>query len=113
MQTRQGGASWGVALIALLALAVCAKGLGGQNVGVASPPTTSTVDSSWPNVNLNLVVLDKRGVPSKAGQREIRLFEDGPERPLQFLDSQDSPVSLAFVIDSSGSIFKSKDAIIR
>jgi len=112
MQTRQGGASWGVALIALLALAVCAKGLGGQNVGVASPPATPTVDSSWPNVNLNVVVLDKRGVPQKVGQREIRLFEDGTERPLQFLDSQDSPVSLAFVIDSSGSIFKSKDAII-
>jgi Ca-activated chloride channel homolog len=101
-----------MALIALLALAVSAKGQGGQNVGVASPAATPTMYSSWPNVNLNVAVLDKGGVPQKVGQPEIRLFEDGTERPVQFLDSHDSPVSLAFVIDSSGSIFKSKDAII-
>jgi Ca-activated chloride channel family protein len=99
-------------VIALLALAVCAKGQVGQNVGVTSPPATPTVESSWPNVNLNVVMLDKRGGPQKVGQSEIRLFEDGAERPVQFIDSQDSPVSLAFVIDSSGSIFKSRAAII-
>jgi VWFA-related protein len=45
-------------------------------------------------------------------EHQLRLFEDGAERPLHFLGSPDSPVSVALVIDSSGSIFKQKPAIV-
>lgn len=112
MQTGKRGASWGLALIVLLALAAGAKGLAGQSSDGASSPAIPAVDSSWPDVNLNVVVTDRHGVPQKVDERGFQLFEDGTERPLHFPDSADSPVSLALMIDSSGSIFKRKDAII-
>ena len=111
MQTRKMGVSWGVQLILLLTLAAGTKGLTGQEVSEASSPATPAMDSSWPDVNLNVVVLDKHSLPQKVDERDFQLFEDGVERPLQFQGSPDSPVSLALMIDSSGSIFKYKDAI--
>jgi VWFA-related protein len=112
MDTGKRGASWGVQLIVLLAIAAGTKGLTGQNLGEMSSPAIPAVESSWPDVDLNVVVLDKHGVPQKVDEREFQLFEDGAERPLQFRGSPDSPVSLALMIDSSGSIFKHRDAII-
>jgi VWFA-related protein len=112
MQTGKWGASWSVALIVLLAVAAGAKAWAGQNGGEASNPAIPAVDNSWPDVNLNVVVLDKHGAPQKVDEREFQLFEDGAERPLHFLGSPDSPVSLALIIDSSGSIFKRKPAIV-
>ncbi len=113
MQTGKRVASWSVPLIiTLLALPASASGLAGQNAGEASSPATPGVESSWPEVNLNVVVLDKHGVPQKVDERKFQLLEDGAERPLKPQDSRDSPVSLALVIDSSGSIFKQKPAIV-
>ncbi|MGB0063551.1 MAG: VWA domain-containing protein [Terracidiphilus sp.] len=99
-------------LIILLALAVGTKESVGQNVGGTPVPATPALDSSWPSVNLNVLVLDKEGVPEKVDEGEFRLLEDRTERPLQVLGSPDSPVSLVLMIDSSGSVFKRKDAII-
>jgi VWFA-related protein len=112
MQTGKWGASWSVALIVLLAVAAGAKAWAGQNGGEASNPAIPAVDNSWPDINLNVAVLDKQGVPQKVDEREFHLFEDGAERPLHFRGSPDSPVSLGFIIDSSGSIFKRKPAIV-
>ncbi len=112
MQTEKRCASCGATLIVLLAFAVGAKGAAGQSRDEVSSPAIPVVDSSWPVVNLNVAVLDKDGAPHKIDEREFQLFEDGAERPLQFRDSPDSPVSLALIIDSSGSIFKQKSAII-
>ena len=112
MHIGKTGASRGVALFVLLALAAGTQGLPGQDVGEASSASVPAPESSWPDVNLNVVVLDKQGVPQKVDEREFQLFEDGAERPLQIRASPDSPVSLALMIDSSGSIFKRKEAII-
>lgn len=112
MRTRKRGAWWGVVLITLLGFAVCTTNSAAQGSGGTSSPAIPAVNSSWPEVDLNVVVLDKQGVPKKVDEKQFQLFEDGAERPLQFQGSLDSPVSLALVIDSSGSIFKHKDAII-
>lgn len=111
MQTEKRCASCGVALIALLAFAVGVRGAAQSSNGVSSP-ALPVVDSSWPVVNLNVAVLDKDGAPRKIDEREFQLFEDGAARPLQFRDSPDSQVSLALVIDSSGSLFKRKQEMI-
>lgn len=112
MLTGKWATSWSVALIVLLAIAAGAKTSAAQSAGDAPVPETPFIDKSWPAVNLNVVVLDKQGVPQNVDERQFQLFEDGKERPLQFLGSPDSPVSLALIIDSSGSIFKRKPAIV-
>lgn len=112
MQTGKRDALWSVMLIVLLAFVADARGLAGQTSGGTSSPAISTADSSWPGVNLNVIVVDKRGAPQKIDERAFQLFEDGVERPLHFPDSADSPVSLALLIDSSGSIYKRKPEIL-
>jgi Ca-activated chloride channel homolog len=112
MQTRKWAASLGMSLIVLLAITAGAKISGAQNAGDNPVPEAPFIDKSWPDVNLNVVVLDKHGAPQTVDEHQFRLFEDGKERPLQFRGSPDSPVSLALVIDSSGSIFKRKPAIV-
>jgi VWFA-related protein len=96
----------------LLAIAAGAKISAGQNAGETPVLEAPFIDKSWPNVNLNVVVLDKHGAPQSVDEHQFQFFEDGKERPLQFRGSPDSPVSLAFVIDSSGSIFKQKPVIV-
>ena len=103
---------WVVPLIVTLALTAGTTTLAGQGINATSSLTSAAGDSSWPQVDLNVVVSDKHGVPQKIDEQEFRLFENGAERQLQFRGSPDSPVSLALLVDSSGSVFKSKDAII-
>lgn len=105
MQIGKRCASCYLTLILVLELASGTKGMNGQHVG------ETAIATSWPEVNVNVVVLDKQGTPQKVDEREFLLFEDGSQRPLQFRGSLDSPVSLALMIDSSGSIFKRTDAI--
>ncbi|MGD0155454.1 MAG: VWA domain-containing protein [Terracidiphilus sp.] len=112
MPTRKRGALWSVALIVLLAIAAGAKLSAGQNGAETPVPEIPVINKSWPDVNLNVVVLDKHGVPQQVDEHQFQLFEDGAERPLRFRGSPDSPVSLALIIDSSGSIFKRKPAIV-
>jgi Ca-activated chloride channel homolog len=112
MQTGKRGASWCVALSVMLALAVHAKGLAGQSSDEASSPAIPAVASPWPDVNLNVLVTDKHGAPQKIDEHTFQLSEDSAERPLHFPDSADSPVSLALIVDSSGSIYKQRPAIV-
>lgn len=112
MQTGRRGAARDVVLILLLAFVAGARDSAGQSGGGASSSAIPAVNRSWPVVNLNVVVLGNDEAPQKVDEQEFRLFEDGAERPLQFRDSPDSAVSLALLIDSSGSIFKRKPAII-
>jgi VWFA-related protein len=112
MLTRKWATLWSVALILLLAVAVNGKTLPGQSGADTPVPEIPVIDKLWPDVNLNVVVLDKHGDPRTIDEHQFRLFEDGTERPLQFRGSPDSPVSLALIIDSSGSIFKRKQAIV-
>jgi Ca-activated chloride channel homolog len=109
MQIGKKFGSWSAALIVLLALAACANRLDGQH---PSELTIAAIDRSWPDVNLNVVVLDKSGAPQKIDEQAFQLFEDGAERQLRFPAAADSPVSLAFLIDSSGSTYKRKPDIV-
>ena len=104
MQTGKSGKLWGSVVIVLLAVAAGANELPAQSGTDTPVPEISVIDKLWPDVNLNVVVLDKHGVPQNIDERQFRLFEDGEERPLRFLGSPDSPVSLGLIIDSSGSI---------
>jgi VWFA-related protein len=112
MQTGKKGVSWGVALIVLLALAARANRLDGQDRPVVSEPPITAIDRLWPDVNLNVVVLDKSGAPQEIDERAFQLFEDRAERPLRFPAASDSPVSLALLIDASGSTYKRKPEIV-
>ncbi len=96
----------------LVVLAASANRLEGQSHVVASDPAIAAIDRSWPEVNLNVVVLDKSGAPRTIEEQAFQLFEDGAERTLRFPASADSPVSVALVIDSSGSIYKRKPEIV-
>ena len=112
MQTGKMGTSWGVVVIVLLALAACANRLDGQDHPLPSEPAITAIDRSWPEVNLNVLVLDKSGAPQKIDEQAFQLFEDHTERPLRFPASEDLPVSLALLIDSSGSTYKQRPAIV-
>ena len=112
MQTSKKCASWSLATIVLLIVAAGGKALFAQNSGDAPRPATPAANDPWPEINLNVVVLNKQGAPQTLEVSGFQLFEDKSERPLHFRGSADSPVSLALLIDSSGSIFKHKDAII-
>lgn len=97
-------ALWSVTFIALLVIAAEGNVLLGQNSDGTPVPQAPMIDDSWPNINLNVAVLDKHGVPQTIDEHQFRLFEDGAERPLQFRGSPDSPVSIAFIFDDSGSM---------
>jgi Ca-activated chloride channel family protein len=112
MNTGRKGVSRGVALTVLLALAACANRLDGQDRPVVSEPPITAIDRSWPDVNLNVVVLGKSGAPLKIDEQAFQLFEDRAERPLRFPAAADSPVSLALLIDVSGSTYKRKPQVV-
>jgi Ca-activated chloride channel homolog len=112
MPTGQKRASWGIGLIVLLAFAGGANRMDGQDRRVTSEPANTVIDKAWPEVNVNVLVLDKSGAPQKVDEGQFQLFEDRAERPLRFPASADSPVSLAFLIDSSGSTYKRKPDIV-
>jgi len=107
-----GAVLQGVLLLMLLGHAIVPSAQAWQSSGGPSNSATATADGSWPGVDLNVLVRDKRGVPQKVSERELQLFEDGTERQSHFADSADSPVSLALLIDSSGSIYKRKPEIL-
>lgn len=112
MQTWKRGAFWSLAAIALLAAAAGGKNLLGQSSGDATRPAVPAVNDRWPEVNLNVVVLDKQGAPQTVDVTGFQLFEDGAERALHFQGSLDSPVSVVFVIDSSGSMYGREPAVV-
>jgi Ca-activated chloride channel family protein len=95
-----------------MALAACATKLDGQDHPLPSEPAITAIDRSWPDVNLNVLVLDKSGAPQKIGEQTFQLFEDHAERPLRFPAAEDSPVSLALLIDNSASAQERKPAIV-
>jgi Ca-activated chloride channel family protein len=116
VHTRKWAASLNVVLIVSFAIATSAKISPAQSSRETPVPAIDkswpngilnlvVIDESWPDVNLNVVVLDKLGAPQTVDEQEFHLFEDGRERPLQFRGSPGSPVSLALIIDSSGSMY--------
>ncbi len=112
MPTRKRHGSLKLTMLTLLTLAAHGNRLAGQSDGGGSDPAGNALDGPWPDVSLNVLVTDRHGLPQKIDERTFQLFEDGSKRPLHFPDSADSPVSLALMVDSSGSIYKQKQAIV-
>jgi Ca-activated chloride channel homolog len=104
-QTSKKCALWGIAAVALLAIGDGGNLLRSQSSGDAQRDVASDVNDSWPEVNFNVVVLDKQGAPQAVDVSKFQLFEDGVQRSLSFRGSPDSPVSICFIIDNSGSMY--------
>jgi Ca-activated chloride channel family protein len=111
MQIGKMFGSCGATLTVLLALAGGTNTLDGQ-VHQTSEATITAIHRLWPEVNLNVLVLDKSGAPKKIDEQAFQLFADRAARPLRFPTAADSPASVALLIDSSGSIYKRKADIV-
>lgn len=58
-----------------------------------------------PRVDLSLIVTDKTNKPlSTLSKEEVRVYEDKVEQTILSVDTDERPVDLALVIDSSGSL---------
>jgi VWFA-related protein len=73
---------------------------------------TPTAYRYWPDVDLNVLVTGRHGAPRKIDEHAFQLLEEGAERPLRFPASADSPISVALLIDFSGSTFEHTSEII-
>jgi len=74
-----------------------------QSTSRRSVPTTLRVDSDL--VLINTIVTDSHGKPvTGLSASQFRLQEDGVEQTIQFCSSEDAPVSIGLVLDSSGSM---------
>jgi VWFA-related protein len=80
--------------------------------GSVQIPPTPLAYKTWPDVNLNVLVTGKHNAPQKIDEHAFRLMEDGIERPLRSPAPADSPISLALLIDFSGSTFEHTSEIV-
>jgi Ca-activated chloride channel homolog len=64
-------------------------------------------------VVLHVSVVDRRaGLVADLPRDAFAVFEDGRPQPIAFFDSEDTPVTVGLVIDSSGSMQPRRDAVI-
>jgi Ca-activated chloride channel family protein len=74
--------------------------------------TQARQDHRWPNIDLNVLVVDKSGQPqSSLNKSAFHVFENGVERPTESVTADDAPVSLALLIDTSGSTYRNRDTM--
>jgi Ca-activated chloride channel homolog len=106
MQASKKDALQSLVIIALFAVVASGETVVGQSGNNMPRAPMALVNNSWPEVNLNVVVIDKRDAPQKIDEQTFQLFEDGSERPLQLRGAPDSPVSICFIIDDSGSMYR-------
>jgi VWFA-related protein len=109
MQSSRKCALWGLAIVGLLAVAANGSALAAQNAGDATRPSMPAANDPWPEVNLNVLVLDMQDAPQAIDVSGFQLFEDNSERLLHFRATSDSPVSVAILIDTSGSMYKRRE----
>jgi len=88
---------FGLLAVALPVLSV------GQSAPPRPIPTKLRVESDL--VLINAVVTDPRGRPiTGLGASQFHLFEDGKEQTIKSCSSEDVPVSIGLVLDTSGSM---------
>lgn len=101
-------------LIRLLAMVVvCSSGLTFAQSGDPGPPPAprkvhlppdTPVKPYWPEIHLNVLVLDRDKHPQKQlTKSDFQLRQDGAMQPIASMTAQDSPVSLGLIIDTSAS----------
>src|ERR1700691_5784009 len=83
MQASKKDALQSLVIIALFAVVASGETVVGQSGNNMPRAPMALVNNSWPEVNLNVVVIDKRDAPQKIDEQTFQLFEDGSERPLQ------------------------------
>jgi Ca-activated chloride channel family protein len=94
--------------VAFLSLA-----LGMNQFALGQADTQAVKDLHWPKVDLNVLVVDKSGQPpAPLDKSAIHVFEDGVERPIESMTSDDLQVSLALLIDTSGSTYGDRKTIV-
>lgn len=94
-------------IVGLLSLAFGVSQAALSQVGAPAPQ-----GHRWPNIDLNILVVDKSGQPQAPIDRSaFHLFENGAERPIDSVTAGDVPVSLALLIDTSGSTYGNRNTI--
>ena len=98
-------------MIALAATALAAQeGGSGVPVREAQAPVFS---SSAELVVTHVTVKDRRGAYVTALPREVfRISEDGAPQRIDFFSGEDSPVTVGFLVDSSGSMREGRERVI-
>src|SRR5918996_2546187 len=92
-------------------------GFGALVIGVAlhAAPQESrpTFSSESELVVLHVAVRDRKGgYVGGLGQEAFRVLEDKRPQPISFFDSQDSPVTVGLLVDSSGSMSPHREMVI-
>lgn len=87
-----------------VAIPLCLFTLGGGILAASGQSGSQEDVPYWPDVNPNVLLADKSGQPDTTFDKSaIPLFGDGTERSLPSVTDGDAPVSLALLIDTSGS----------
>jgi Ca-activated chloride channel family protein len=90
---------------ALLAIAIT------QPLSAQQPPPTFLSESQV--VVLHVAVRDKKGgYVGGLEQNAFHIFENKQKQPISFFSSQDAPVTVGLLIDSSGSMGPNRDMVI-
>jgi VWFA-related protein len=93
-------------------LAACVTATAQQSLPVVHqhnpslPPFSSVIPLSavWPQIDLNVFVLDRSGNPvQQTAPPLFQLLQDNAPHPIQSVVTPDSPLSLALLMDTSGS----------
>jgi VWFA-related protein len=70
-------------------------------------------DPHWPKVDVNVLIVNKSGQAQAALDKSaFHVLEDGVERPIESITADDAPISLAFLIDTSGSTYGNRETIV-
>ena len=94
-------------LVGLLLLAFAAS-----ESALSQAATQAGQDHHWPNIDFNVLVVDKSGQPQASLDKSaFHVFEDGAERPVESVTAGGAPVSLALLVDTSGSTNGNRDTV--
>lgn len=101
---------WVTALTVLMAAVLAEEGRPAVRLREAQAPTFS---SGAELVVLHVTVTDRRGAYVTALPREaFRISEDGAPQRVEFFSGEDSPVTVGFLVDSSGSMREGRERVI-
>ncbi|HEY6446806.1 MAG TPA: VWA domain-containing protein [Acidobacteriaceae bacterium] len=81
----------------------------------SQPPLSQAIPLAaiWPQINLNIFVLDQSANPAPPiDPHSFQIFQDGLPRTIQSTAAADSPISLALLIDTSGSTRRQRPQVV-
>jgi len=81
-------------------------------LGVEADGQKANFSSESQVVVLHVAVRDRKGYVNGLEQKAFRVFENKQPQPVSFFSSQDTPVTVGLVIDSSGSMGGNRERVI-